>query len=238
MMLPSGPRGERSRHTFEAIRKLIVNGGMTPGQRIIETDLAERLGVSRGALRPALQQLHQEGLVVGNVPGRQTRLSVAPVTEADARELYYLAGDLEGLAAGWAAESADPERTLAVDGMRETNGEIRALFESGRLRGDRLLELDRAFHEQYISLGGGPRTRALLDSLRPQLDRYARLYTRSYQDRVTESLEEHDVIVLAIASGDPERARCAVQDNWRRGAHQLIQRIGTRGEIGPTGVES
>lgn len=228
MVLPSGPRGERSRLTFEAVRELIVNGSLSPGERIIETELAERLCVSRGALRPALQRLHQEGLVVGGIPGRQTRLSVAPVTESDARELFFLAGDLEGLAAAWAAELPNPQRSAAVDGMRETNAEIRALHLSGKLRGERLLELDRAFHEFYIVLGGGPRTCALLDSLRPQLDRYARLFTQSYQERITDSLKEHDLIIDALAAGDAERTRDRVQDNWRFAARRLVELIGLR----------
>ena len=90
-------KGGRSEGAYHRIRQLIVAGRLSPGARLVEADLAARFGVSRGAIRPALQRLRQEGLATAprRGAGRQMRLIVAPLTHSDATELYLLLGGIE-----------------------------------------------------------------------------------------------------------------------------------------------
>ena len=96
-------RGERISHAYDKLREIIVRGRMAPGTRIIEADVADRLGVSRTPARSALHRLQQEGYVVAVDRSKERRLMVAPLTQDDARELFEIVGQLEGLAARGAA---------------------------------------------------------------------------------------------------------------------------------------
>ena len=100
MTAPRTPRKRaRPQQVYERLRELIIDGRLAPGTRIVETDVAARLGVSRTPVRGALQRLQQEGFVVDSPTLQQTRPTVAPLTSEDARELFLLVGALEGLAA-------------------------------------------------------------------------------------------------------------------------------------------
>ena len=85
------------------LRDLIVQGLLAPGSRIVETEIATRLGVSRTPVREALQRLQQEGYVMGSPGAQQSRLTVAPLTRDDVYELLNIVGALEGMGARGAA---------------------------------------------------------------------------------------------------------------------------------------
>src|SRR4051812_11872011 len=90
-----GTRGDRILGAYSVLRELIVDGRLSPGSRIIETEVAERLGYSRTPIRAALQRLQQEGYVRVSGPGQQARMCVTPLTEEDARELFGVVAEIE-----------------------------------------------------------------------------------------------------------------------------------------------
>ena len=92
----------------ERIRSLIIDGGLTPGDRLVEPDLARRLGVSRTPLREALLQLDSEGFV-RVTPRRGAVVSV--LSHADAAETYQVKGVLEAFAARLACSRLTGNRT-------------------------------------------------------------------------------------------------------------------------------
>src|SRR5678815_4130167 len=104
-MHTSAPARKRARpqEVYEQLRALIIDGRLAPGTRLVETDVASRLGVSRTPVSGALQRLQQEGYVVDSPTLQQTRPTVAPLTSEDAHELFLLVGALEGLAASRSA---------------------------------------------------------------------------------------------------------------------------------------
>src|SRR5215467_12021227 len=110
------PHGSRPEQVYSRLRDLIVQGLLAPGSRVVETEVASRLGVSRTPVREALQRLQQEGFVVGAPGAQQARLTVAPLTRSDVHELLNIVGELEGLGARWAAGlSAADRRALAKE---------------------------------------------------------------------------------------------------------------------------
>src|SRR5215216_4594950 len=112
---PATPRKRaRPQQVYERLRELIIDGRLAPGTRIVETEVAERLGVSRTPVRGALQRLQQEGYVVDSPTLQQTRPTVAPLTSDDARELFMLVGALEGLAAFRLASGPPTERSAVA----------------------------------------------------------------------------------------------------------------------------
>src|SRR5688572_14725654 len=116
IMTTAGRARKRARpdQVYQKLRQLIIDGRLAPGTRVIETDVAERLGVSRTPVRGALQRLQQEGYIIASGTGQQSRLAVAPLTQEDARELFAIVGEIEGLGARWSAELAEDSRSSVV----------------------------------------------------------------------------------------------------------------------------
>src|SRR5918998_4976666 len=85
-----------SRRIVDQLKRVIIAGELRPGDRVLETDLAEQLGVSRGPVRQAFRQLEQEGLLV-SYPHRGTFVASVPEDEID--EVYALRAHVEVYAA-------------------------------------------------------------------------------------------------------------------------------------------
>src|SRR3954447_24997524 len=117
------PHGSRPEQVYARLRDLIVEGLLAPGSRIVETEIASRLGVSRTPVREALQRLQQEGFVTGSPGAQQSRLTVAPLTRADVHELLNIVGALEGLGAYEAASLDESRRQALVAELREINSQ-------------------------------------------------------------------------------------------------------------------
>src|SRR5918993_1402136 len=143
MTVPRKPRKRaQPDKVYERLRELIIDGRLAPGTRIIETDVADRLGVSRTPVRGALQRLQQEGFVVDSPTLRQTRPTVAPLTSEDARDVFFLVGALEGLAAHRAALGSAAERAAIAATLADINDTFAAAAAAPRPDHARIFELD------------------------------------------------------------------------------------------------
>lgn len=222
-----------SEEAFQQIRQLIVRGKLAPGSRVVEADLADRLGVSRTPVRAALHRLQQEGyILVSSGSGSKAKLTVTPLTHEDARELYSIVGHVEGLAARASASLEPQARGSLVERLKELNERLRELATAGRGDPNVIFDLDISFHQAIVDTGAGPRLRTLHAAIKPQTERYWRLYASSIVDQLGLSVDEHVVIIESIANGDAAAAERAVQKNWRNGAERLGRVIDTLGERG------
>jgi DNA-binding GntR family transcriptional regulator len=211
---------------------MIVRGRIAPGSRMVEAEIADRLGLSRTPTRSALHQLRQEGYVTAVERATERRLIVAPLTQDDARELFEIVGELEGLAARGAAALVTKPRAALVQRLKKLNSELSVATRQRRPDPMGIFDLDTAFHRAYVEAGAGPRLLALHDATKPQAERYVRLYITSLMDEIVTSVQEHDVILRAIDAGDPAGARAAVEANWSNAAQRLSKVIGSLGERG------
>jgi DNA-binding GntR family transcriptional regulator len=225
-------RGESVARAYDQVRELIVWGRLSPGSWIVESEIADRLGISRTPTRSALHRLQQEGYVTALNRGKERRLLVAPLTQDDARELFHIVGQLEGLAARSAAELPPERRTEVVVRLRAVNRDLAHAALEPRPDPLRIFDLDTAFHRTYVENGAGPRLLALHEAIKPQAERYIRIYISSLVDEITTSVKEHERIVQHIEQGDPVGARQAVDTNWSNAALRLSKVIGTLGERG------
>ena len=224
------PGSERSTKVYDGLRALIVRGQLAPGARIPEVEVARRLGVSRTPVRAALQRLEREGYVVAS-PTQQARMSVAPLTKEDVRELLQIVGELEGIAARDAAGLDAPARERVVRDLAALNSTFRKAA-TGRDPAGALYELDEQFHRRYVEAGAGPRLKSIHDAVKPQAERYIRMYVALLLDTAPTAGSEHEAIVEAIRSGNPTAAQRAVQTNWRHAADRLANAIDVMGEQG------
>jgi DNA-binding GntR family transcriptional regulator len=223
----------RPEMVYRELRELITSGRLAPGTRLVESLAAQRLGVSRTPVRSAFHRLLQEGYAVAsNEENERQRLMVAPMTADDAADLFHIVGELEGLA-GFYASALEPERRARLaTRLEKFNSEL--LLESRASRPDayRAFELDTAFHHEYVVASAPPRLRALHDSIKPQAERYARLYVMALTNELGLSVAEHEVIVRAIREGDSDGAQRAIQANWRNAARRIGSVITRWGESG------
>ncbi|MGH7562096.1 MAG: GntR family transcriptional regulator [Gemmatimonadales bacterium] len=228
----SNGRPDRPREVYDQLRRMIVHGRLAPGSRLVETDLATRLGVSRTPVRGALQRLEQEGYIVYSPSMRQSRPSVAPLSSTDAQEVFDIVGQLEALAAYNATVLPAPKRQALVRKLTLINRKFKKAAERPRLDHNQLWTLDERFHACCVEAGGGPRVRLLHDSVKPQAERYERLYVSYLAGEIATSAAEHEQIIAAIAQGDARGAKAAMERNWHNAARRLsrvIRRVGERG---------
>jgi DNA-binding GntR family transcriptional regulator len=171
---------------------------------LVESDLARRFGVSRTPIREALQRLETQGLVTRD--GRS--LIVASLDHGQMAELYVVRGSLEGLAANLAARHATPEEIAVMRAMCE---EDRALLGDPRA----LARANRRFHHQ-IHLAS--HNRFLVQQLGLVHRSMALLAETSLaaEGRGPHALAEHEAIVAAIESRDPEAAEAALRSHISR----------------------
>jgi DNA-binding GntR family transcriptional regulator len=222
----------RSSEVYRRLRALIVSGRLAPGSRVIESEVATRLDVSRTPVRSALQRLRQEGYITAAETGRQLRLSVAPLTREDARELFGIVGEIEGLGARWTAELPEPARKRLAGELKDLNERLVQCAEEEAIDTEEVFDLHTRFHEHYMLGAGAPRLSALHRAIKPQAERYRRIYSNIFAHESRVSAHEHEEIIAAIAAGDADAAQRAVQVNWRNAAERLAQVIDVLGERG------
>ena len=186
---------------YTLILEAIDLGVYKPGDRLVESELAERFGVSRTPIREALQRLETQSLLTRD--GRS--LIVASLDHNQLAELYVVRSELEGLAARLAARHATQEEVRLLRGMIE---EDRALMNQPQA----LSRANKRFHKQ-IHLAS--HNRYLVQQLDLVHRSMALLATTSlsFEGRGLQTLEEHSKIVEAIAAGDGDRAYDALKQH-------------------------
>ena len=184
---------------YTLILEAIDRGDYKPGDRLVESELAERFGVSRTPVREALQRLETQSMLARD--GRS--LIVASLDHNQLAELYVVRAELEGLAARLAAKHASPEEAKVLRDMVE---EDRALLDDPAA----LSRANRRFHKQ-IHLAS--HNRYLVQQLDLVHRSMALLASTSLaaEGRGETALAEHDAIVRAIEAGDGDAAQQALR---------------------------
>lgn len=186
---------------YQLILEAIDSHAYRPGDRLVESELADRFGVSRTPIREALQRLETQGLLTRD--GRS--LMVASLDHTQMSELYVVRGELEGLAARLAARHATPEE---VGVLRDMLNADQALLNDPAA----LSRANRRFHKQ-IHLAS--HNRFLVQQLDLVHRSMALLATTSIsvEGRPQDTLAEHAAIVSAIEKGDGDAADEALREH-------------------------
>lgn len=204
--MATGSSGESTVPVVVALRDAIADGEFAPNQRLVESDLSERFGASRGSVRAALLELTTEGLVE-RVQNRGAR--VRAVTLAEAIEITEVRMALEGLCAAKAATRLTDEDR---DQLRGIGSAMQEAVRSGDLLG--YSELNRQLHALIRGLGGQSTAQAVLERLRGQNVRH-QFRLALHPGRAAVSLPQHLEIIDALCAGDAEAAEAAVRRHLR-----------------------
>ena len=226
-----GAARDSADYAFDQLRELIVWGQLPPGTPLAERVVAERLGVSRTPVRSALHRLRQEGFVASLRHHGEQRLTVAPMTQEDGRELYLTVGHLEGLAAMLAAKLPLARRQALVTNLRSINRQLAVVLRERTLVAE-VFQLDVEFHRHIVEASVGPRLLELHRTIKLQIERYARAYIGVLLGELSDSLTEHDAIINGILKGDARAAQYAIEINWHNAADRLTRVIARYGERG------
>ncbi|MQY10627.1 Pyruvate dehydrogenase complex repressor [Streptomyces sp. RB5] len=179
----------------DALAELIVSGALEPGQHLVESDLADQLGVSRQPVREALQHLHTAGWV--DLRPTQGAFVHVP-TPQEATHLLGVRTVLETYSAQLAAQHAGPGH---VERLWELHREgVDALAEGAT---DRLVAANASLHSYITSIGGNTVLAELIEQVARKVRWY---YTPIANTRAKGAWNEHARLIRAIAKGDPERA--------------------------------
>ena len=225
-------RVERPNQVYDRLRTLIIRGRIGPGVRIVENDIAERLGVSRTPAREAILRLYQEGFLVATDTTRRVELAVAPLTRDDLVDLYRIMGALEGSASRGLELLTEPRRRELVRDLKDLESRFESAAGEKKIDYDQVFERHNAFHERLMASCTAPRHRVLLETVRPQVERYEWVYAPLVGPDYSATFAEHEDIIKAVRDGSAKRIRRAVAANWDMGAARLAIVIG---EAGPKG---
>lgn len=180
---------------YETLEELIIYGLLTPGQHLVEADLAKRLGVSRIPVREALQLLHNNGWV--ELRQRQGAFVHRPTLE-EVDEVFSVRTLLEVESARIAATNATKE---SVRQLRKTTKDGAKALATGDE--EALVRLNSKFHAQVTALAGN----RVLAEMIGRLDKRIRWYFASVaRTRGEDSWKEHEELIEALEAGDSQRA--------------------------------
>lgn len=191
----------QNKDAYTLILDAIDTGIYRPGDRLVESELAERFGVSRTPIREALQRLETQSLLTRD--GRS--MIVASLDHNQLAELYVVRSELEALAARLAARHATEEEINVLRDMVEAD---RALIGNPAA----LSRANRRFHRQ-VHLAS--HNRYLFQQLDLVYRTMALMATTSLaaEGRSETAIKEHDQIVDAIAAGDGDAAYAALKSH-------------------------
>lgn len=189
------PPGTTAEHALERLRREIVAGELRPGQRVLQEEVAERLGISIAPVREALRVLEQEGQVTYR-PRRG--YFVTELRVEDLAEIYELRRLLEDRAARRALPTLD-EDALARISLAATDC-VRAAA-AGDVAAE--LEANRRFHFALLDAPDQPHTMRLIRLLWDSTEAYRALYYNDPGER-REAVRAHGRIIDAVRHGDPE----------------------------------
>ncbi|MFD1795500.1 GntR family transcriptional regulator [Paracoccus aurantiacus] len=199
---------------YERLCEEIRAGTLPPGSRLRETEIADRLAVSRTPVREAIRRLEAEGLV-DHQP--RSGAAVRKLDYAELMELYEMRMVMEGTAARLAARAASP---VELEELRVINDEMRA----ATAEPDRVIALNRQFHKLLFDAA---RNRFLLRSMATVENTLLILgaSSMSVPERAREAVDEHQDVIDALLNRDGAAAEAAMRRHMERAQYARLRTL-------------
>jgi DNA-binding GntR family transcriptional regulator len=197
----------------EHIREAIINGTFAPGERLMEIQMADEMGVSRTPVREAIRKLEMEGFVV-MIPRRGTYVSNMSIR--DINDVYEIRISLDTLAAGLAAERISDEELEELQRLLVKVGN--AIEENDMAK---VVEADIEFHDVLYKASRNERLRNIINNLREQIT-VIRGVSMRYPGRLKDTQEEHRRLVESIAARNVEKSQEAARIHLENAERTLM----------------
>lgn len=201
-------RKSMGQHVFEHLRSAIVRGELMPGQRLVESRIADLLDISRTPVREAIHKLEREGFL-NKLP--KGGFVVKGLTREDIEETFGIRSVLESYAARLAALNHRPEDLALLEAKID---EYQRCLDQGRL--EALTTVNTDFHDMLYALSRSPRLVKMINGLRDQIYRFRQIILRDRALART-SNQDHREMIRLIKAGDADGVERLVRDHILRG---------------------
>jgi len=201
---------------FNTLREAIITGELKPGERLMEVQLAEKMGVSRTPVREAIRKLELEGLV-GMVPRKGVH--VAELSVKDIIDVLEVRATLDGLATALSASRITDEE---INDLKHVHTQFTNYMEKDNLQG--LIKKDVEFHEIIYRSSRNDKLMQISNNLREQVQRFRIIYLKDYGNP-RELVKEHLEIYEAIAGRNPDAARALAISHIQHQQEAILKSI-------------
>jgi len=208
-------------HVFDNLKQAIIRGNISSGEWLVESHIAQMLGISRTPVREAIHKLERERLIERQPRGGFTVLGL---TRGDIEETFGIRSVLEGYAARLATAKHQPKELKALEIKID---EFQGYLNKKQL--DALPEINTEFHDLLYALSKSPRLIHMINALRDQIFRFRQMILKD--DKLANiSNEDHIRMLKFMRKRDAEEVERLVRDHILRGQVEVLREFGKRGE--------
>jgi len=209
-------RKSLGQHVFENLKQAIIRGDVTPGKRLVETRIADALGISRTPVREAIHKLEREGLLEKLPRGG---FSVMGATREDIKETFGIRSVLESYAARLAAMN---HKESELDPLEEKISEYQIYLDQGHL--EELPRVNTEFHDLLYALSRSPRLIKMINDLKDQIYRFRRILL-NLERMASTSNQDHRKMMGAMRRRDAVRVEKLVREHILRGQRVVLKEL-------------
>jgi len=214
-------RKSMGQHVFEHLKQAIIRGDVPPGNRLVESRIADAIGVSRTPVREAIHKLEREGLLRKQPHGGFT---VQGFTRQDIEETFGIRSVLEGYAAKLAAINHREEDLVPLERKIEQYG---AYLDQGKLT--LLPRINTEFHDLLYPLSRSPKLIRMINDLRDHIYRFRQIILKK-EALARESHREHLKMMGYIRKRNPEDVEKLVREHILRGQAAVMETFDKKGK--------
>ncbi len=201
---------------FTSLREAIIVGELKPGERLMEVQLADKMGVSRTPVREAIRKLELEGLVV-MLPRKGAH--VADLSAKDIMDVLEIRATLDGLASSLAASRITDDE---IRDLKHVQSQFISHVEKDNLQGS--IKKDVEFHDIIYRASRNDRLVQISGNLWEQVQRFRVTYMKEVRNS-NEIVREHNEILEAISERNIDQARLYAQMHIRKQEEKIIAAI-------------
>lgn len=201
-------------HVFESLKHSIIRGKISPGEWLVESHIAETLGISRTPVREAIHKLEREGLIERQPRGGFTVLGL---DRDDIEETFGIRSVLEGYAARLAAVKHEAKELKDLENKID---EFQKALDRKKM--NLLPAINTEFHDLLYRLSKSPKLINMINALRDQIYRYREMILKERKFATTSNLD-HKKMLKYIRNRDAEGAERLVRDHILRGQEMVLK---------------
>jgi len=206
-------RKSLGQHVFENLKSAIVKGDLSPGDRLIENQLAKTLGISRTPVREAIHKLEREGFLRKKPGGG---FSVLGLSREDVIETFGIRSVLESYAARLAAQKHRKQTLKPLEKKIDT---FQNRLDSGDF--ELLADINTEFHDLLYGLSESPRLIKMIHNLRDQIFRFRQIILKN-ANLAKISNQDHKDMLKKIRQRDAEGVEELVREHIMRGQQAVL----------------
>jgi DNA-binding GntR family transcriptional regulator len=210
-------RKSLGQHVFDNLKEAIIRGNIAPGEWLVESHIAQMLGISRTPVREAIHKLERERLIERQPRGGFTVLGL---NRDDIEETFGIRGVLEGYAARLATLKHHPRELLVLE---QKAGEFQECLSKKQM--DSLPAINTEFHELLYDLSKSPRLIHMINGLRDQIYRFREIILKDQKHAGT-SHEDHLQMLKFMRKRDAEGVEKLVREHIQRGQKVVLNDFG------------